>query len=240
MAGNANPLFSDKNLSVGYAGEQMTVQGTVNKTMMLTLLVMVVGYMSWQMIPAELMGGAVVVSAIAGLVIGLIGMFNKKNAMIWGLLYAVAEGVFLGIISGMFNQVAGGIVVQAFLATMIVLFTMLLAYQRGWIQVTQRFKTVVFAATMAVFVFYLFSFVLSMFGSPVSILNDASPLSIGLSIVIIIIAAMNLAIDFQQIDSAVDAGAPKYMEWYCAFGLLVTLVWLYIEILRLLYKLRRE
>jgi uncharacterized YccA/Bax inhibitor family protein len=148
----------------------------------------------------------------------------------------VLEGLFLGGISAFFEARYPGIVIQAVALTFAILFALLFAYKSRIIKPTQNFRLGVFAATGGVMMLYIVSFLLNLFGVPVGYLHDNSPLSIGISVVIVIIASLNLVLDFDFIEQGAGTNAPKYMEWYAAFGLMVTLIWLYIEILHLLSK----
>ncbi|MBL4753112.1 MAG: Bax inhibitor-1/YccA family protein [Flavobacteriales bacterium] len=221
----------------------MTVNGTVNKTALsLALLVAAASY-TWNIfnetesvdaIYPWLIGGS-----IAGFIVAMITIFKKHLAPITTPIYAVLEGVALGGLSAVFELMYPGIVMQAVGLTFGVLFSMLFLYRSGIIKVTEKFKMGVVAATMGIVVVYMISFVMSLFtGSGMNMIHDNSLMSIGFSLFVVVIASLNLVLDFDFIDQGTRRGAPKYMEWYGAFGLLVTLVWLYIEILRLLSKLR--
>jgi uncharacterized YccA/Bax inhibitor family protein len=174
---------------------------------------------------------------IGGFVVAIITVFKRQWAGITGPIYAVLEGLFLGGISAFFEAQYPGIVVQAVSLTFAILFVLLFAYKTRIIKPTENFKLGVFAATGGVMMLYLVSFILNLFGVPVGYLHDNSLLSIGISVVIVIIASLNLVLDFDFIEQGAASSAPKYMEWYAAFGLMVTLIWLYIEILRLLSKI---
>ena len=169
----------------------------------------------------------------------LLTIFKKTWAPYTVSGYALLEGLALGGISRIFEEQYPGIASQAIFLTFGILAALLLAYKTGLIKPTENFKLGVFAATGGIFILYLISFIMSFFGSGMSILNpnNTSMLSIGFSLFVVVIAALNLVLDFDFIEEGADKGAPKYMEWYGAFGLLVTLIWLYLEILRLLAKL---
>lgn len=240
---SGNPSLKDEVFEKGgYAssGRTMTIQGTVNKTFILLLLVLATAVYSWNqylsnpetILPLILVGG------IGGFVVAMITIFVPKAAPFTAPLYALLEGLFIGAISAQYEVQYGGIVFQAVLLTIGVLLSLLLAYKSGFIKVTQNFRLGVVAATGAIFVVYLISFVGSFFGFNIPHLHESTPLGIIISIVIVIIAALNLVLDFDYIENASEKRVPKYFEWYGAFGLLVTLVWLYLEILRLLAKLR--
>lgn len=220
----------------------MTLDGTVNKTAFLLVVVLFGALLSWSRFsgPASvatlyplMMGGA-----IGGLVLALVTIFKKQWAGITAPLYALAEGLFIGGISALFELRFPGIVMQAVGLTFGTMAALLVAYRSGLIKATEKFKLGVAAATGGVFLFYMVDLAMSLFGHPISFVNGASTLGIGFSVVVVVIAALNLVLDFDLIESGVRAGAPKYMEWYGAFALVVTLVWLYLELLRLLSKLQ--
>ena len=226
----------------------MTLSGTINKTgILFALLLATAGYIWWQMSDAvhaadaarlqtlHIVAG---VSAVAGFVLALVTAFAKRWVTVTAPAYALAQGFFLGATSLSFEQAYPGIVVQAVGLTFCVFFALLVAYKTGIIKATENFRLGVFAATGGVALFYLISIVLRLFGVGGTWMHDAGPVGILVSLVIVAIAALNLVLDFDFIETGVEDQAPKYMEWYGAFGLMVTLVWLYLEILRLLAKLR--
>lgn len=223
------------------ASEQaMTLAGTSQKSLILMGLLVLAGAFSWNValnnpsaLMLPLMGGA-----IGGLVVAMLTVFKPQWSPMTAPAYALLEGLVLGAVSAMYNAQYSGIVVQAVLLTLGVFFAMHSMYTMGWIQVTDKFRSGVFAATAGIAVVYLLSWILGFFGIHLSFLHDSSPLSIGISLLVTGVAALNLVLDFDVIDQGVRAQAPKYMEWYASFGLLVTLVWLYLEIIRLLSKLR--
>jgi len=222
------------------SGQTMTIQGTVNKTLILMLLLLVTFVYSWNQFvsnPGSVLP-LILIGAIGGLIVALITIFVPKVSPFTAPLYALLEGLFLGAISAQYEAQYGGIVFQAVLLTMGVLFSLLFAYKSGFIKVTQNFRMGVVAATGAIFLVYVFSFIGSFFGFNIPHLHEATPIGIAISVVIVIIAALNLVLDFDYIENASAGRVPKYFEWYGAFGLLITLVWLYLEILRLLSKLR--
>lgn len=226
-------------------GETMTVQGTVIKTAMLLLLALLAAGWTWMKFYKA--GGNVAavstwiwVGAIGGFVFAMITAFKKEWAAITAPIYAVLEGLFIGAISAMLEASFPGIVVQAVGLTFGTLFAMLFAYQSGLIKATEKFKLGVFAATGGIAVFYLVMMVLSFFGVHSTALMGPTWLSIGISLFVVVIAALNFIIDFDFIEQGARMNVPKYMEWYGAFALMVTLVWLYIEFLRLLSNLRQK
>lgn len=180
----------------------------------------------------------VIIAVFVGLGLALLSFFKPRWAPVTAPLYAVAEGLFLGAISAAFEAQYDGIVVQAVVLTVAVFAMMLVLYATGRIRVTPRFRLGIIAATGGIFLVYMVSFVFSLFGGSVPFIHDSGPIGIGFSLVVVVIAALNLTLDFDFIDRAEAAGAPKHMEWFAALALVVTLVWLYLEILRLLSKLR--
>ncbi|HHW4680601.1 MAG TPA: Bax inhibitor-1/YccA family protein [Xylella taiwanensis] len=225
-------------------GNAMTLNGTVNKTGALLLLALVTSVFAWNQslgvdgIPVLAARGYMIAGAIGGLVLALITVFKKEWSPITAPLYALVEGFFLGAISAVYEARLGGIVFQAVLLTFSVLLAMLLAYRSGLIKPTENFKLGVTAATGGIALLYMISFGLSLFGIRIPMLHEASTFGIVFSLFVVVIAALNLVLDFDFIESGVERGAPKYMEWYGAFGLMVTLVWLYLECLRLLSNLQ--
>jgi uncharacterized YccA/Bax inhibitor family protein len=177
--------------------------------------------------------------ALVAFGVAMVTIFKPKIAMFTGPIYAVLEGAVLGAISAMYNAQFDGIVLQAVLATMSVFAVMLFLYATRIIKVTKRYAAVVIAATLGIFVMYGVTLIATLFGADISFWNNPTPLGIGISVVIVIVAALNLGLDFAFIEQASKSGAPKYMEWYGAFGVTVTIVWLYLEILRLLSLLRQ-
>ena len=216
--------------------EVMTIKGTVDKTAIGLFLLIFSGYYSF----APGMTYLIPVGVFGGLIVGIITIFKKEWSPITVPIYAILEGLAMGSISYMFNQAYEGIVMQAIGLTLGILASLLLAYRSGMIKATENFKLGVVAATGGIFLVYMASFVMSFFGASISVLDptNSSLMSIGFSLFIVVIASLNLVLDFDFIEEGAKKGAPKYMEWYGAFGLLVTLIWLYLEILKLLSKLR--
>lgn len=185
--------------------------------------------------PALALGGMIV-----GFICAIVVSFKPQLAKVLGPIYAVAEGFFLGVISKSYNNWQDGIVVQAVGATLGVFLVMLFLYKSRIIKVTDRFKRIVIMATMGLMALYLVSFLINIFGGNVAFLQSASPMGILFSVFAAGLAAMMLAVDFDLIEKGAKAGWPKGMEWYAAFGLLTTLVWLYLELLRLIAKLNQR
>ena len=239
----SNPALNVNSFRVDQAisGEAMTLAGTVNKTGILLICVVATAAWSWSRFFRASTSDAVLplmgIGLVGGFVVAMVTIFKKEWSPITAPLYALLEGLALGGISAMFERRYHGIAIQAVGLTFGTLFVLLMAYQSGVIRVTEKFKLGVVAATGGIAVFYLAQFVLGFFGVHFAALNGSGLLGIGFSVVVVIVAALNLVLDFDFIESGVSAGAPKYMEWYGAFGLIVTLVWLYLEILRLLSKI---
>ncbi len=223
-------------------GGAMTLNGTVNKTGVLLLLCVLTAAFAWNQVSSEAgivnAGPYVWGGAIGGLILALITTFKKTWAPITAPMYALVEGFFLGAISAMFELRFPGIVFQAVLLTFGTLFALLFAYRSGLIKATENFKLGVVAATGGIFLVYLATIVLGFFGINIPMIHENGLVGIAFSLFVVVIAALNLVLDFDFIENGVEQGAPKYMEWYGAFGLMVTLVWLYIEFLRLLSKLQ--
>ncbi len=220
----------------------MTETGTLNKFFLLFLLVMASASLTWKAFYDGVnVMPYVLGAAILGFITAMVVIFKKEWAAYVVPVYALFEGVVLGGISATYNNVfaksAPGIVTQAVLLTFGVVIAMYILYRFRIIKVTDKLRSIIFTATAGIAIFYLLSIVLSFFHINIGFINEGSALGIGFSLVVVVIAAMNLLLDFDMIEKGVAAGAPKYMEWYGAFGLLVTLVWLYLEILRLLAKL---
>jgi uncharacterized YccA/Bax inhibitor family protein len=242
---SSNPTLTEKSFrkSMSLPGSAtMTFRGTLNRFGLLFILVMATAFYVWnEASVGNNVQGYVMGGAIGGLVLALVIMFKQQWAPILAPAYALAEGLVVGGISAIYNdafaKVAPGIVMQAVILTFGTAIAMYLLYFFGIIKVTQRFKSIMFAAMGGILLFYLITFVLSLFGVPVTGLHQGSLLSIGISIAITAIAALSLLLDFDRIEQGAAMGAPKQMEWFCAFGLLVTMVWLYVEILRLLGNL---
>lgn len=225
--------------------DAMTVQGTVYKTLLLLMLVVLSAGWTWMKFYQSGDNGAIAtpwvgIGALGGFVMALVTVFKKEWAPITAPIYAVLQGLFIGGISAQLETVYPGIVIQAAGLTFGTLFAMLLAYQSGLIRATERFKMGVFAATGGIMIVYLVSFVLSFFGMQPSFMYSSSLLSIGISLFVIVIAALNFILDFDFIEQGARQNVPKYMEWYGAFAMMVTLIWLYIEFLRLLSKMRNR
>jgi uncharacterized YccA/Bax inhibitor family protein len=249
---SGNPVLTSKSFG-GFAGFQarsgarpsagaMTIQGTVNKTALLLLLALGTAAFVWRLYfrsgdPAAAMPW-MMIGLLGGLVAALVTVFKKDWAAFTTPAYALFEGLALGGISALFEARHPGIVLQAVGLTFGTLLALLVTYKTGAIRATENFKLGVAAATGGILLVYLVSFVLRLFGVPLGFLHEGSLVGIGFSLVVVFVAALNLVLDFDFIEQGAAQGAPKHMEWYGAFGLMVTLVWLYLELLRLLGKLR--
>mgnify|MGYP003605462245 CR=1 FL=1 len=226
----------------------MTLNGTVNKTGILLLLSVLTAAFAWTQSVVTGPDGTAMVApgvtiyalagAIGGFILAMVTVFKKTWSPVTAPLYALVEGFFLGAISAVFELKYPGIVFQAVVLTFGTLGALLAAYRSGLIRATENFKLGVVAATGGIALVYLVSMGLRLFGKDIPLIHEPGPVGTGSSPPLAAIAALNLALDFDFIESGVEAGAPKYMEWYGAFGLMVTLVWLYIEFLRLLAKLQ--
>lgn len=241
----SNPALSDRAFAptFGFESSQtMTLQGTVFKTGVLLLIALATGAYSWNEylrggdnVPLLLAGGL-----IGGAIFSLIAIFKPTTAPWSAPLYAASEGLFLGAVSATYEAQFNGIVLQAALLTFGTLAALLMAYTSRLIRATENFKLGVCAATGGIALVYLLSMVLGFFGISIPYLHSSGWIGIGISVFIVVVAAMNLVLDFDFIETGAARGAPKFMEWYGAFGLMLTLVWLYIEFLRLLAKLNRR
>jgi uncharacterized YccA/Bax inhibitor family protein len=224
------------------AADLMTITGTVNKTLVLLLLVVLTAAWVWNLFFQTGNPGAVapllLVGALGGFVVALITIFKQAWAGITAPIYALLEGLVIGGVSALAEAQFPGIAIQAVALTFGTCFAMLLAYRSGLIRATERFKLGVVAATGGIALLYLVTIILSLFGVGIPFIYGSNPIGIGFSILVCIIAALNLVLDFDMIEQGAAQGAPKYMEWYGAFALMVTLIWLYLEIIRLLAKLR--
>ncbi|HPF51118.1 MAG TPA: Bax inhibitor-1/YccA family protein [Draconibacterium sp.] len=246
---SSNPVFKERVFARDYnaSGEVMTVNGTINKTALMLLLVVAGAVYTWNKFIAASGNGVeygmqavlpwLAVGGIGGFITVLITVFRPQSSGISAPIYAVFEGLLLGGLSAIFEMQYPGIVMRAVALTIAVFAGMLFFYRSGIIKVTNKFMMGVFAATAGIALVYLVSFIGGFFGMNTSFLYGNSNLSIGISLVVVAVAALNLILDFAFIERASASGAPKYMEWYGAFGLMVTLIWLYLEILRLLSKL---
>lgn len=241
----ANPALGDRTFA-GFKGiartDQMTAQGTANKALLLLLCVAITATWTWNLyyraMNPQVVLPWVTLGAIAGFILALVTVFKPTWAPVTSPIYALLEGLVLGGLSALFEAQFPGIVIQAVGLTFGTCLIMLLAYKSGLIRATENFKLVVVAATGGIALFYFITVILSFFHVQVPLLYQSGWAGIGFSLFVVVIAALNLVLDFDFIEQGAAQGAPKYMEWYAAFGLMVTLIWLYLEMLRLLAKLR--
>ena len=238
------PPINDGPVSPHHPGV-MTVSGTASASMVLFALLLVSAAVGWIAV-AEPQPGVLsfppmaFAGAIVGFIAVMVTVFKPMTSHILGPIYAVGQGLFVGALSKMFDATYSGIVVQAVGTTLAVFGVMLFLYRTRILRVTDKFRRIVIGATLGVMVFYLASFVFSMFGANVSFLSSSSGVGILFSLFVAGLAAFNLALDFDFIERGEAMGLPRRMEWFAALGLLVTLVWLYLEVLRLLAKLRER
>jgi len=222
------------------ASDTMTLQGAVNKTGFLLILLAVPAIYTWNAFRADPTGTAMplaMLGLIGGFIVALVTIFKMTWAPFTAPLYAVLEGLCLGAISAAFDAAYHGIVIEAVGLTFGVLLAMLIAYSSGLIRPTENFKLGIVAATGGIALLYVATLLLGFIGVHIPYIYGNGPIGIGFSLFVVGLAALNLVLDFDLIETAVNSGAPKYMEWYGAFGILVTLIWLYLEMLRLLAKI---
>ena len=241
----SNPTLNDnafRNEGVAFGQEAMTISGTVNKAGILLLLALATSVWTWNLFlhsrTPEAVMPLVLVGGIGGFIVAIVTVFKKQWSPVTAPMYALLEGLVLGSVSAIFELRWPGLPIQAVSLTFGVLIVMLLAYRSRIIPVTDKLRIGIVAATGGIALFYLAQFILGFFGIHFTVVNGSGPIGIGFSVLVVIIASLNLVLDFDFIERGAQAGAPKYMEWYGAFGLMVTLIWLYFEMLRLLSKLR--
>jgi uncharacterized YccA/Bax inhibitor family protein len=248
MMTTSNPAFTGKTFDVGgsYVGSdaRMTISGTINKAGILMLCVLGTAMFTWTQFYTEgdiaSIGVYTMVGAVGGLIMALATVFKKEWSPVTAPIYALLEGLFLGALSATLEVRYPGIAIEAVALTFGTCFALLLAYRSGLIRPTQKFQMGIVAATGGIAIVYLASMVLGLFHVQVPGIFGNGPIGIIFSLVVVCIAALNLILDFNMIEQGALQGAPKYMEWYSAFGLMVTLIWLYLEIIRLLSKLRSD
>lgn len=231
---SSNPILKDSLLEhvQGVSGVTMTSSGAVNKSIILGLILLATAIVSW-MFPSTMFLWP---AAIIGFVLVLIASFKKEWSGIIAPIYAAIEGLFVGTISLVYASAFNGIVFQATTLTIAILFLMLFLYKSGLIKVTNKLRSVIMIGTGAIALTYLVSMVLSFFNIQIPMIHSTGMLGIGFSLVVIVIASLNLLLDFDFFEKGEQAGLPSYMEWFAAMGLIITLVWLYLELLRLLSK----
>lgn len=239
---SSNPVMTGKiyeKAGSALSENSMTISGTLNKIGIMLLLVVVSAAYTWKMVLGDnpnQVGTLAIVGGIGGFIMAMVTVFSPKSSPYTAPVYAILEGMFLGAISAVINARYPGVAFQAVLLTIGTLFTMLFLYRSGTIRATPKFRRGVMMATGAVFFAYMISWIMSLFGMSMGFMHSSGPIGILVSLAIIVIAALNLIMDFDFIEKGSQMGAPKYMEWYGAFGLIVTLIWLYIEFLRLLSR----
>ena len=238
----SNPTLNDNTFrGEGIAlGDTMTLKGTVNKTGLLLIFVMGSAAWAWNATShaPEQASGLAILGSIGGLVMALVTIFKKSWSPVTAPMYAVLEGFVLGSVSEIVDKIYPGVAFQAVVLTFGTLLGLLVLYRARIIRVTEKFQLGVVAATGGIAFFYLLTFILGFFGFHFTAIFGSGPIGIVFSVFVVVVAALNLVLDFDFIETGAASGAPKYMEWYGGFALLVTLVWLYLEILRLLAKLR--
>jgi uncharacterized YccA/Bax inhibitor family protein len=242
----SNPAFNAATFSVpsvraGF-GETMTIEGTIHRTGILLLCVLATSLWTWSKFfttrdPA-VVGPYILIGAFGGLIMALVTSFKKEWSAVTAPVYSLLEGLFLGAVSAMLELRFPGIAVEAVALTFGTCFCLLLAYRSGLIRATEKFTLGIVAATGGIALFYFVTMIIGFFGIQVPYIYGSGPIGILFSVAVVIIAALNLILDFNLIEEGARQGAPKYMEWYSAFALMVTLIWLYLEIIRLLSKLR--
>lgn len=243
---SSNPTLNEEvfNRHAYLTGEspqaRMTVSGTINKALMLAVLVVASSMMVWMAVAAnqQLAFPLIIGGFLGTLILSFIIAFKNETAPMLAPVHAILEGLLVGAVSQVLNKLYPGIAAQAIVITLAIMLTMLGLYRTGIIKASPMFIKVVTICTIGIGVTYLISFGMRMFGAQMPFIHDATPLGIGISLFTTGIAALNFIIDFDMIEKGAEHGQPKYMEWYGAFGLMVTLVWLYIEILNLLRKFR--
>jgi len=241
---SGNPFLKESIMQQSAAGmvydttaqKQMTIRGAIDKTILLFLIMLSTTLVSFYM-PSQLF---LYTGAIGGLIAVIIASFKTSLSPWLAPIYALLEGLFVGSITAMYGAMYQGIIFHAVTLTISMLLLMLIIYRLELIRVTEKFRAGIFMATGAVFLLYLLNWVMSFFGMNMPYLHEGGLMGIGISVVIIGIAAMNLLLDFDMFEKGEQHGAPKYMEWFAGMGLLITLIWLYIEILRLLSYLNRD
>lgn len=222
----------------------MTISGTVNKTAILLLLTMISSYVTWRLFFTtydwELIRIIVIVGSIVGLALAFFIAFNKDLAAYLSPFYAIFEGLALGGLSAVMENAFPGIVIQSLSLTFSIFIALLAIYKSGIIKVTENVKLIIASATSGIALYYLASLGLGLFDVELPLIHENNTGGIIFSVFVVVLASVNLVVDFDFIEQGAENKVPKYMEWYGAFGLLVTVIWLYVEILRLLGKSRRR
>ncbi len=240
----SNPMTNDRIYEgVVVSDQPMTVAGAVNKTLILLSIVVAVSAYTWYLAVTgfgDKLHGLMMIGAIAGLILAIIAAFKPQHSKVLSIAYAACEGLVLGGISAVFNAVYPGIVIQAIMGTFIAMFVVLMLFKAKIIQATETFRAVIIASTAAIAICYGISLIMNLLFHNAALsnaINSSGTVGLIISAVVIVIASLNLILDFDFIERGVRNCAPKYLEWYGALSLLITLIWLYLEILRLLAKL---
>lgn len=242
---SSNPVFSEKvferSMERSSEGGLMTFNGTVNKSILLFVLVLLSGIVTWKLtiVGNNLASPLAIGGAIGAFVLAIVTSFKPDKSNILAPIYALCEGLFLGAISAIYNSAYSGIVMQAIIATICVIAVVFVCYRAGILKATPKFAKVLVFATLGIGAFYLVSILLRFAGIELSVFSLGAA-GIIIQLVIVAVASLNLVLDFSRVDEGVESGQPAFMEWYCAFGLMVTIVWIYIEILRLLALFARK
>jgi uncharacterized YccA/Bax inhibitor family protein len=243
----SNPMLNERTFgdlprtAIGLGG--MTLKGTIDKSFLLLVVLIAAAFWPWSQLAGgdvQAVSGTLAIGGFGGFILAMIVGFKPTAAPYLAIPYAALEGLALGSISAIFEQRYHGIAIQAVGLTFAVLLALLIAYRTGLIRVTAQFRAMVVGATFGIMLLYVATLILGFFHVSMNALYAPTPLGIGISLLIVGVAALNLVLAFDLIDRGVAGGAPKYMEWYCAFSLMVTLVWLYLEMLRLLALTRRN
>lgn len=237
---SSNPILNSSQLTKARSSYQaMTLGGTISKTIIaLILLIATAGYSFYLTSTGTLNSKVFIGCLIFAFILGLITSFSPRMAPITAPIYAAVEGILIGNISAIYEATYGMIVLQAALLTVSIIAGTLICYATGLVKVTQRFLSIVIGLTIGVMLFYLFTMILQLFHVNILYIHQSGPLGLIVSLAVLIIASLNLFLDFDLITTSIKQGAPKQFEWYCAFGLLVTIIWIYIEALRFLSRLR--
>ena len=240
---STNPIFRDSVLSEAHALTErpMTVAGTMNKLLLLSIIMLVAAaavYYQFSLQHFDYVQILLIAGCIVGLISAIVIAFNQKTTPYLAPIYAFAQGAAVSAMSCFFEAMYSGIVVQAVSITFLTVFVMGFLYKARIIKATEKLRSVLLTAGMAIFAFYIVSFILSLFSVNVAYFTSSSPLAIVVNVIIAVIAAFYLILDFDFIEKGVNAPLPSHYEWYGAFGLLVTILWLYVEIIRLLARLR--
>ncbi|HDR8322074.1 Bax inhibitor-1/YccA family protein [Bacillus luti] len=236
---SSNPLLNEDRFNTSSTSETpMSLSGTISKIALLFIMLLSTSVFAYtQTVAGKMQNKTMTIFLIISFILILITTFFPKISPFTALIYAGCEGVVIGTITAFYGAMFNGIVFQAILITISIFTVMLILYSTRLIQTTEKFKSIVLVATLGIAVVYLISFALSFANIQIPFIHESGWIGIGFSLFVVIIAALNLILDFDSIEAGVNYGAPKYMEWYTGLGLLVTLVWLYLDILRLLSKI---